>query len=72
LLLAFLLVLPAARADEKNQATKVTFDQAVQLFSTWLQWLTVNIVLMHFRKKRHPEVSLAELHLNEKRGALCH
>jgi len=27
-------------------------------FSTWLHRLTVNIVLMRFRKKRHPEVSL--------------
>jgi RNA polymerase sigma-70 factor, ECF subfamily len=29
-------------------------------FSTWLHRLTVNIVLMKFRKKRHPEVSLDE------------
>ena len=27
-------------------------------FSTWLHRLTANIVLMRFRKKRHPEVSL--------------
>jgi RNA polymerase sigma-70 factor (ECF subfamily) len=27
-------------------------------FSTWLHRLTVNIVLMRLRKKRHPEVSL--------------
>src|ERR1700727_228327 len=31
LLLAFLTVLPAARADQANQATKVTFNQAVQI-----------------------------------------
>jgi hypothetical protein len=31
LLLAFSMVLPAARADEGNQATKVTFSQAVQV-----------------------------------------
>jgi hypothetical protein len=31
LLLAFLMVLPAARADEANQAIKVTFSQAVQI-----------------------------------------
>jgi hypothetical protein len=31
LLLAFLAVLPAARADEANQETKVTFNQAVQV-----------------------------------------
>ena len=30
-LLAFLIVLPGARADEANQATKVTFDQPVQV-----------------------------------------
>jgi hypothetical protein len=30
-LLAFLIVLPAARADETNQAIKVTFDQPVQI-----------------------------------------
>src|ERR1700678_3481986 len=30
-LFAFLMVLPAARADQANQATKVTFDQAVQI-----------------------------------------
>jgi hypothetical protein len=31
LLIAFLMVLPAARADEANQAIKVTFSQAVQI-----------------------------------------
>jgi len=31
LLLAFLAVLPAARADQSNQATKVTFNQPVQI-----------------------------------------
>jgi hypothetical protein len=30
-LLAFLIVLPAARADETNQAIKVTFNQTVQI-----------------------------------------
>lgn len=29
--LAFLMVLPAARADQANQATRVTFNQAVQI-----------------------------------------
>jgi Protein of unknown function (DUF2911) len=29
--LAFLMALPAARADEENQATKVTFNQPVQI-----------------------------------------
>ncbi|HXN17265.1 MAG TPA: hypothetical protein VN875_02945 [Candidatus Binatus sp.] len=31
LLLAFLIVLPAARADEANQAIKATFDRPVQI-----------------------------------------
>jgi hypothetical protein len=31
LLLAFSTILPSARADESNQATKVTFSQAVQI-----------------------------------------
>jgi Protein of unknown function (DUF2911) len=31
LLLAFSMVLPAARADEANQATRVTFNQPVQI-----------------------------------------
>ena len=31
LLLAFLIVLPASRADESDQATKVTFNQSVQI-----------------------------------------
>jgi hypothetical protein len=30
-LFAFLIVLPSARADQSNQATQVTFNQAVQL-----------------------------------------
>jgi RNA polymerase sigma-70 factor (ECF subfamily) len=35
-------------------------------FSTWLQRLTINLVLMRRRKKRHPEVSLdAKLELPE-------
>ena len=31
LLLAFLIVLPAARANEADQATQVRFDQPVQI-----------------------------------------
>jgi hypothetical protein len=31
LLLAFLIVLPVVRADQANQATRVTFNQAVQI-----------------------------------------
>jgi|HubBroStandDraft_2_1064218.scaffolds.fasta_scaffold268300_1 RNA polymerase sigma-70 factor (ECF subfamily) len=30
------------------------------LFSTWLHRLTVNIVLMSFRRKKHPQISLDE------------
>jgi hypothetical protein len=31
LLLAFVIILPSARADEKDQATKLTFNQPVQI-----------------------------------------
>jgi hypothetical protein len=31
LVLGFLTALPAARADESNQATKVTFSQPIQI-----------------------------------------
>src|SRR5258708_40258354 len=31
LMLTFLLLLPMARASESDQATKITFDQAVQI-----------------------------------------
>ncbi|MGC2279639.1 MAG: hypothetical protein WA603_06455, partial [Candidatus Acidiferrales bacterium] len=31
LLLGFLMILPEARADETNQATRVTFSQAVRI-----------------------------------------
>ena len=38
-------------------------------FSTWLQHLAVNVVLMHLRKKRLPEVALDEsLDPNEEHG----
>ena len=54
------------------EAQDLTQDAFLQLFrkiksfrgesslSTWLHRLTVNIVLMRFRRKRHPEVSLDE------------
>jgi RNA polymerase sigma-70 factor (ECF subfamily) len=39
------------------------------LFSTWLHRLTVNIVLMGFRKRKRPKISLDEaLELNEESG----
>jgi RNA polymerase sigma-70 factor, ECF subfamily len=37
---------------------KIHTFRAESSFSTWLYRLTVNISLMRFRKKRHPEVSL--------------
>jgi len=38
-------------------------------FSTWLHRLTVNVVLMRFRKKRCPEVSLDETFSADEEGA---
>ena len=38
-------------------------------FSTWLHRLTVNVVLMRFRKKRCPEVSLDETFSTDEEGA---
>ena len=42
LLLAFVIILPTARADENDQATKLTFDQPVQIpgrvLSTGTYW----------------------------------
>jgi RNA polymerase sigma-70 factor, ECF subfamily len=58
--------------SNSTEAQDLTQDAFLQLFrkigsfrgdssfSTWLHRLTVNIVLMHFRKKRHPEISLDE------------
>jgi RNA polymerase sigma-70 factor (ECF subfamily) len=39
---------------------KIQTFQGNSLFSTWLHRLTVNVVLMSFRKKKHPQVSLDE------------
>jgi len=39
---------------------KIQTFRGESLFSTWLHRLTVNIVLMSFRKKKHPQVSLDE------------
>jgi RNA polymerase sigma-70 factor, ECF subfamily len=59
-------------AGNPIEAQDLTQDAFLQLFrkiksfrsesslSTWLHRLTVNIVLMRFRRKRHPEVSLDE------------
>src|ERR1700740_609294 len=38
-------------------------------FSTWLHRLTVNVVLMRFRKKRCPEISLDETFSADEEGA---
>ncbi len=39
---------------------KIATFRGESAFSTWLHRLTVNVVLMHLRKKRLPEVSLEE------------
>src|ERR1700722_4835817 len=39
---------------------KIQTFRADSHFSTWLHRLTVNIVLMHFRKRKHSEISLGE------------
>lgn len=39
---------------------KIQTFQGNSLFSTWLHRLTVNVVLMSFRKKKHPQISLDE------------
>lgn len=60
----------ARMAGNPTEAQDLTQDAFLQVFrkintfrgessfSTWLHRLTVNIVLMRFRKKRHPETSL--------------
>lgn len=40
---------------------KIATFRGESAFSTWLHRLTVNVVLMHLRKKRLPEVSLEEI-----------
>jgi hypothetical protein len=51
LLLAFLIVLPAAHADEANQAIKVTFDRPVQIPGRVLPagtyWFVLNNINEH-------------------------
>ena len=45
---------------------KIQSFRGDSLFSTWLHRLTVNLVLMDFRQKKHPKLSLDEaLELNE-------
>ena len=57
----------AAEAEELTQDAflqvfrKIHTFRGESRFSTWLHRLTVNTVLIHFRKKRHPQVSLDEL-----------
>jgi RNA polymerase sigma-70 factor, ECF subfamily len=57
----------AAEAEDLTQNAflqafrKIHTFRGESRFSTWLHRLTVNIVLIHFRKKRHPQVSLDEM-----------
>lgn len=60
----------AKNAAEAEDLTQEAFLQAFRKihtfrgesrFYTWLHRVAVNIVLIHFRKKRHPEVSLDEM-----------
>lgn len=57
----------AAEAEDLTQDAflqvfrKIHTFRGESRFSTWLHRLTINIVLIHFRKKRHPQVSLDEM-----------
>src|SRR5271166_713569 len=57
---------PADAEDMTQEAflqlyRKIATFRGESAFSTWLHRLTVNVVLMHRRKKRLPEVSLEEV-----------
>jgi RNA polymerase sigma-70 factor, ECF subfamily len=53
-----------AEAEDLTQEAFLQLFRKIQTFrgessfSTWLHRLTINVVLMRLRKKRHPEVSL--------------
>lgn len=57
----------AAEAEDLTQDAflqafrKIDSFRGESRFYTWLHRVTVNIVLIHFRKRRHPEVSLDEM-----------
>jgi len=57
----------AADAEDLTQEAflqlyrKIATFRGESAFSTWLHRLTVNVVLMHLRKKRVPQVSLEEI-----------
>ena len=57
----------AAEAEDLTQDAflqafrKIHTFRGESRFCTWLHRLTVNIVLIHFRKRRHPQVSLDEM-----------
>ena len=56
-----------AKAEDLTQEAflqlyrKIATFRGESAFSTWLHRLTVNVVLMHLRKKRFPDVSLDEV-----------
>jgi RNA polymerase sigma-70 factor (ECF subfamily) len=60
------MVTNAAEAEDLTQDAFLQLFRKIHTFrgesgfSTWLHRLTVNIVLMHFRKRRHAELSLDE------------
>jgi RNA polymerase sigma-70 factor (ECF subfamily) len=62
--LCFLFVKNSSEAEDLTQEAflqvfrKIHTFRGEAKFSTWLQRLTINLVLMRLRKKRHPEVSL--------------
>lgn len=41
---------------------KISTFRGESVFSTWLQWLAVNVILSHLRKKRLQETPLEQAH----------
>ena len=65
----------AAEAEDLTQDAflqafrKIETFRGESAFSTWLHRMTVNVVLMHLRKKRVPEVSLDERDPHQEDGS---